>query len=294
MRQHAIPQNILDIEFKLFTKFTIREFVYLAVGIGFGGIFIYLFTSGDLPAIIAFPIFAISSGTGVFLGLVKLNDQPADVFMRNFFFAITHPTQRVWKNEIIDEKIEQVVKPDFDITQGKNDRSPVTPQNGTVIGMSNDLPSNQFIEKSKIEQLDQEEKTKLDSISKMAGVQAPIREEIVKKEETITNSNRIIISKINISGMTADISNKTPKGNLNFKVCDKSGNGIPQAVIVIKDTQNRILSAFRSNSQGEITTEKIFNAGMYNLEIQANDNTFPPISVLIEDMLLPPIKLMAI
>ena len=33
---------------------------------------------------------------------------------------------------------------------------------------------------------------------------------------------------------------------------------------------------------------------MYNLEIQANNSTFPPISVLIENVLLPPIKLMAI
>ncbi|MCK9368780.1 PrgI family protein [Candidatus Dojkabacteria bacterium] len=297
MRQHAIPQNILDIEFKLFTKFTIREFVYLAVGIGFGGIFIYLFSSGDLPAVVAFPIFALSAGLGIFLGLVKINDQPADIFIRNFFYAITHPTQRVWKNEIIDEKIDKVVKPDFNLTEGKNDRGAVTPTGGKTIGISKDLPSNQFIEKSKIDEIDKEEKEKLDSISQLAGV--PVqptlkRETIIPTASPISNSNRITISKINSSSMTAKISNKNPGGNLNFKVCDNEGNGIAQAVIVIKDSQDKILSAFRSNSLGEITSEKMFSPGMYNLEIQAGGNTFPPISVLIEDVTLPPIKLMAI
>ena len=40
MRQHAIPQNILDVEFKIFTKFTLKEFAYLGIGVGIGGVFL--------------------------------------------------------------------------------------------------------------------------------------------------------------------------------------------------------------------------------------------------------------
>jgi hypothetical protein len=57
MRQHAIPQNILDVEFKLFTKFTLKEFAYLAIGLGIGGIMIYLVVSGIIPPILGIPIF---------------------------------------------------------------------------------------------------------------------------------------------------------------------------------------------------------------------------------------------
>ena len=46
MKQHPIPQNVLDVEFKLFTKFTVREFAYIAIGFGFGGIFIQIPRAG--------------------------------------------------------------------------------------------------------------------------------------------------------------------------------------------------------------------------------------------------------
>jgi hypothetical protein len=124
MRQHAIPQNILDIEFKLFSKFTIREFVYIAVGVGLGSIFLFLFSAGRMPGILAVPIFAVFTAIGLFFGLVNINDQKADVYVKNFFVAITSPTQRVWKNKNFDEKFEELKPvPGPSVTQGTMDRT---------------------------------------------------------------------------------------------------------------------------------------------------------------------------
>ncbi len=65
MKQHAIPQNVLDVEFKLFTKLLLKEFAYLAIGVGIGGLFLYLTVSKKIPAIIGIPIFVVFSGAGV-------------------------------------------------------------------------------------------------------------------------------------------------------------------------------------------------------------------------------------
>ncbi len=84
MRQHPIPQNVLDVEFKLFTKFTLKEFAYIATGVAIGAIFIYLWTENRMPGILAFPSFAFFSGIGLILGLVPIQDQPADRLLSNY------------------------------------------------------------------------------------------------------------------------------------------------------------------------------------------------------------------
>lgn len=173
MKQHPIPQNILDIEFKLFTKFTVKEFVYIALGFGFGGIFLYLFTKAIIPAFIAIPIFIFSSGTGLFLGLVPINDQKADVFMTNFLRAIRKPTLRVWKNRSFDEKVEGMANDrGLTLTQGSLDRKQqdVAEKKDLKIigGAAASMPANQFLEQQQIAILDQEEELKLQQIEALA------------------------------------------------------------------------------------------------------------------------------
>lgn len=106
MKQHPIPQNILDIEFKLFSRFTIREFIYMAIGISTGSIFLFIMSGskGTFPPVLAIILFLLCSGIGLFFGLAKINDQNADTYLRNFISSITTPTLRVWKNKTYDEK----------------------------------------------------------------------------------------------------------------------------------------------------------------------------------------------
>src|SRR5690606_10949214 len=131
MKQHPIPQNILDIEFKLFTKFTVREFMYMAIGVIFGGIFLYLYAEQTLPAIIAFPIFIVSSGLGLYFGLIPINDQKADVYVKNYITAITSTTQRVWKSKELDRKLS---KEELDVTRGNMNRSADGKEKPQIIG----------------------------------------------------------------------------------------------------------------------------------------------------------------
>ncbi len=171
MKAHPIPQNILDIEFKLFTKFTVREFVYMAVGLGFGGIFLLLYSNGTIPALIAIPIFLFSTGCGLFLGLVPINDQNADIFLGNYFKAITRPTQRVWRNEQFDEKVQWIAdQKGISLTAATMDRANATDtKNDMVIGgTSKSVPKNQFVEESVLNELDQEEAERLKELEQIA------------------------------------------------------------------------------------------------------------------------------
>jgi len=171
MKQHPIPQNILDIEFKLFTKFTVKEFAYIAVGVGFGGIFLYLFSLKILPFYLAIPAFVVLSGLGLFLGLVPINDQKADVFMSNYFRAIKRPTQRVWRNKSFDEKVElEASERGLSLTQGTLERTPDKQGKAKIIGGSDSASSNQFIEQHVIDNLDMEEDALMQQFDTLASI----------------------------------------------------------------------------------------------------------------------------
>jgi hypothetical protein len=305
MRQHAIPQNILDIEFKLFTKFTVREFVYMAIGIGFGGIFLYFFTLGQIPGIIAFPVFLISSGLGLFLGLVDINDQKADVFIRNYAWAITHPTQRVWKNSMIDEKFENI-KPELNVTQGTTSRD-TTPEAGTaeIIGGTSDLPSTQFIEPATLNEIDLEEQKELDRIDKLARdtfgssqstqVQQQTPQPQVVPEPVIPVVTNIRIDRNSISQYLTELAQPGPyAGNMNFKVLNSQDAPVQGVVLVVKDEQGRVISALQSDANGEVIANKFYPQGTYSLQLLSNSYKFPDIQILLDQEQLQPIKIKAI
>jgi hypothetical protein len=327
MRQHAIPQNILDIEFKLFTKFTVREFVYMAIGVGFGGIFLYYFTLGQVPGIIAFPVFIASSTLGLVLGLVNINDQKADVFFRNYIWAITHPTQRVWKNELIDERIEQI-KPEFNVTQGSTDRTQNQENVGTeIIGGNADAVPAQYIDQSKLDEFDKEERARLAEIDEMArntaGVMPQATQSTPVAPQPVAQTNMqsplpqtqttpdpsaqptpvsnptpavqsIRIDMNNIAQYSTEISKPGPyAGNLNFKVVDKQGQPVNQAILVIKDQEDRVVSALQSDANGEVLSNKPFPPSMYNIQIQSNGQIFPKLQLLLDGTEIKPIKITA-
>ncbi|GAB4159288.1 MAG: hypothetical protein Fur003_3090 [Candidatus Dojkabacteria bacterium] len=171
MKQHPIPHNILDIEFKLFGKFTAKEFVYIAIGVGIGWIFLMLRSNGQMPGFIAWPVFFISSGIGLFLGLVPLNDQKADVFMGNYINAITRPTRRVWKNSQFDEQLETIAQErGVVLTKGTMARDLPQENNGNknIVGGAPQLSNNQFIPQQNLDLLEQEEKQKLERLTALA------------------------------------------------------------------------------------------------------------------------------
>jgi len=82
---HAVPQNILDVEFKLFGSLTIKQFAYIAGAAFIGLIFYFIFNS--LPWLM-WPLILVCVALGIALALVKINQRPFDVWLTNYIVAV--------------------------------------------------------------------------------------------------------------------------------------------------------------------------------------------------------------
>lgn len=91
-RQHAVPQNIMDVEFKIIGDLTIRQFSYLMF---FGALSYGAFTQVNnlfkWPSILIFTLF------GVGLAFVPIEERGLDQWIINFFSAIYRENQRIWR-----------------------------------------------------------------------------------------------------------------------------------------------------------------------------------------------------
>ena len=266
MRQHAIPHNILDIEFKIFTKFTLKEFAYLAIGIGFGGLMIYLTVREDIPGIIGIPVFIISSGLGIVLGLVPINEQDADVFIKNFIYAINNPTQRVWLNkQMKNDRSKPEVKPTED---GQMVHKDVKQKKKKIIGVT--LPLQK--EQEEIEDPLDEKKLEVD-------------EELLRSDTTTVTTTPITPSKIFITDENRDSyqfqiksTDKLP-GNINVWLCTNDFKPIPNVVAYLKSSSGKVLYANKTGTNGYFLTSKLWELGIYMLEFDHPVYKFPEVQI---------------
>ena len=253
MRQHPIPQNVLDVEFKLFTKFTLKEFAYLAIGLGAGGLFLYLTSKGQFPGIVGIPLFLLFSGIGVFMALVPINDQPADRFFSNFIYAINRPTQRVWLNkDLKEERVKPLVQ-----TQKKKTK---------IFGGSK-------IEVKKSEITDGTEDVEVKVLTE--------EEALTEKPEDFSNTH-IVISEENLSKYQFPIKSvdKLP-GNINLWICTKDNQPIPEIHTYLKDNDDKILYAKKTDKNGYFLTTKIYPEGVYNIQFEGVPITIPTIKLIL-------------
>lgn len=87
---HAVPQNILEVEFQLFGSLTIKQFGYIAGGFTLALLCYWIF--GKVP-IIQWPLSIFFFIIGLMLALWKINEMPFEVWLMNYIAAI-FTTQR--------------------------------------------------------------------------------------------------------------------------------------------------------------------------------------------------------
>jgi len=280
MKQHAIPQNVLDVEFKLFTKFTLKEFAYLALGLGIAGVMIYLMVGKSIDLIVGIPIAVVSSIAGIILALVPINDQPADKFIQNYINAITTPTQRVWKSKNMTESTDKPnLKPAEDGTLIHKDTKE---KKKKIIGGSQDILQEEVddVDKDIFGDLDpvEEATTKQDSNLTVEQV----------KEETFTPTSiptSIMITSSNIQNYQFPAKGmENVPGNINIWLCDSNFKPIENVISYLKDTSGKLLFANKTGRNGYFLTNKIWNAGHYIIEFEHPAYKFPKVEIILEDM----------
>lgn len=93
-KQHAVPQNIMEVEFKLVGDLTMRQFAYLIVfgGLAYGSTVLVV---GVFKMPIAFFFAALAFG----LAFIPIQDRGLDEWIVNFLRAVYGPSQRIWRKE---------------------------------------------------------------------------------------------------------------------------------------------------------------------------------------------------
>ena len=264
MRQHPIPQNVLDVEFKLFTKFTLKEFAYLAAGVISGALFLVLNRQIGLPGIIAWPAFLILSAVGAFFALVPINDQNADEFVKNYFTAINKPTQRVWLNDQMQENRKKPVI-NAEVEQKKK-----------IIGGSTSKDQQLFTENPGDDIFDTADTAD-------TGKKAP-KEKKIEKNSTKKSSNHILtIGSQNISQYQFSIRSvdRLP-GNINIWVADINGRGLINIPVFLKDNDGKVIFANRTGPNGYFLTNQLFPSGVYYIQFEQNTYEIPTIQLLLD------------
>ncbi len=93
-KQHAVPQNIMDVEFKLVGDLTMRQFAYLLVF----GILSYLSTV-TVVGLFKWPITVFLALLALGLAFIPFQERGLDEWIVNFIRSVYFPTQRVWHKE---------------------------------------------------------------------------------------------------------------------------------------------------------------------------------------------------
>lgn len=94
-RQHAVPQNIMDVEFKIIGDLTMRQFAYLMIL----GLLSY-FNTQFMVGIFKWPLTIFFMVLGLALAFIPVQDRGLDVWLVNFIKSVYSPTQMVWRKTV--------------------------------------------------------------------------------------------------------------------------------------------------------------------------------------------------
>jgi len=96
MEQHPVPQDITSYKFRLVGDMTLKQFLEVALGLGFA----WLFYASPLNPLIKWPLLIFSAAFGAALAFLPIEERPLDVWITNFFKAIYRPTQYLWRKTL--------------------------------------------------------------------------------------------------------------------------------------------------------------------------------------------------
>lgn len=322
MEPHSIPQNVTSFEFHLVGDMTLKQFGYLATGLGFAYlIFIVLSTKSPL---IAWPLILISSVLGVAFAFLPIEDRPLDWWLAAFLKAIFNPTQLKFKSQKISPE-----------TEGFKNRlngylkmlTPPPEEQPQDLILNQPLPQS-LPDPKKLQETVELAKADYDvqkQISEAEGELAKIKSQadVYKNDPEILTSalQRIIdnITRLNkkasgVSGKLTDTAKKPitaaqePKvitkkvtplsltsipNIINGVVFDWAGNYIEGAIIVAHDKDGLPVRALKTNKLGQFIAATPLAPGVYILSIEKDSLVFDNIPVELKDSILSPITIQA-
>lgn len=92
MQYHRIPQNVTTYEGRIVGKFTMRQFVYLAIGF----ILLFILTTSPLPHQYKLLFGGVVVFFTMIFTIVNYEGRNTDTWLLNYFKAVFSATQRIW------------------------------------------------------------------------------------------------------------------------------------------------------------------------------------------------------
>lgn len=242
MERHAVPQNIMEVEFKLFGALSVKQFAYLASGL-IVALIIY-FT--PFPGALRFVLIIIAVIMGLFLSLVKINGQYSSVWLANFVVAMFTSQERVWKKSgYVPEIFHETVKKTKDETLEK-----VKKEGRIKASVS---PLSKFEVKNEPTQADREEELRLKQIeSQMFGI--PLDSKVDEQIQTLQAEK--------------------PEFVIKGYVVDNKSQPISSALVNINNESGDFIAEAVTDQSGFFKVEEGFESGEYFASITADGHSF--------------------
>ncbi len=94
-RKHPVPQNVMDVEFKVVGDLSLRQVAYAFAGVGVA----YLFFKSGLPNFWAYSLAIFSLVAGAAIAFVPYEERTLDKWLVLFIRGMFRPTQMIWRKD---------------------------------------------------------------------------------------------------------------------------------------------------------------------------------------------------
>ena len=292
MEQHPVPQNIIEVEFKLFGSFTLVQFGKMLAG---GLIALLIFTL-NIPAIIKFPLCFISVILGIGLAIVP----NLGTWLNGFFKAIFFSPRYVWMKEpetpellkqkqaqkasdpnqkisgtkvkkkvdIEDVSMEELFGPTTKAEMGK-DAEDQTPRNSNFLRVYEDVFGEKLFERDKnspINKLTVQGQTKASSTAQQVIIPAQSSIRANKAKSMDEYRAEIESLKYQLSMLSKDENYKAKEEEIISKI-----NDLYQEI--------RVLSSDESTSKKTTTTTQPLGRIIFGIIVDKKDNPLPSVTI---------------
>lgn len=254
MDQHPVPQNISSYEFRLVGDMTLKQFFQLAGGV-IGGVIIYRL---PLPFFLKYPLAGLPILLGVMLAFVPVSGRPFSQWIIAFIRAVYSPTEYRW----VESPQPPALSPQP--STATNSQRPAT-------SSPLDLIENQLI--ARFSQIFTNPSTLFSPLPSKIQPQTP-----TMNHEPITNNSLPPPDRPNL---------------LAGQVLDPAGLYLEGVILELSDSTGLPVRALRTNKLGRFMTATPLASGPYALSAEKEGFTFPPLSLQVENKIIPPITISA-
>jgi len=325
MDNHPIPQDVTGFQFKLVGEMTLKQFVYLAVGV----IIAWIFFSTHLPAIIKLPISLISIILGVFSAFIPIEGRPFDFMIGQYLKALASPNQYVFEKghgelaipttspilatqKVADQTpiVQQVVPTSsFVNTQGPNPISSTPPLEQTItqeIQKDTQELKEELLDANKLKE---DKNPSSDTKEKLDELQKKLEETLDHKhnlEEELEALHKKLAQVVNTpyvpkpAAKPATTQPPTPYSmNLDSAnvvagvVKDPRGNVLSNILVEVFDSEKNPVRAFKTNGQGKFASATALKNGSYTVSFEdpTGKNTFEPVQIEASGEIIQPLTI---